>query len=485
LGKKKFLQKTILVLIIGCNAVVAYFIISALFSTFINSGSRLFDLLVFSAVLLIVLSLKDYLYRFVEKYFCPAESDYKKSILEFVRTLSLTLDPDELITKLLTRLTKIMGLAKAVLYLETYEQEKIKIYELGNTEEGVIISRIPEKDDPFFNLLTGQEAIKTDEFMIKYYMKIRNALEEHQISLSLPLIVSNRLVGILNLWNTSYEKEFTPEEIFLLETVSTQASIAIDNALTYKRLERAYRELSETQEELIKAEKLSAVGKITSSIIHDIKNPLTNIMGFSQLTSLKTEDKILKQYAENIFYSAEQMLNMVKEILDFVKGKETELSLAPYKLEEVVSKTVEDLKSYLEHNNIELKVMQKFKKNVYLDKFKITRVLYNIIKNAAESMPEGGVLTIRTFSENNKALISVNDTGTGMSEEVRDKIFNPFFTNGKKTGTGLGLSIVRKIIEAHKGKIKVDSEKGKGTTFLISLPVQPSVKKQPSAKKQF
>ena len=115
---------------------------------------------------------------------------------------------------------------------------------------------------------------------------------------------------------------------------------------------------------------------------------------------------------------------------------------------------------------------QEFDGEIPVDELKILRVFYNVIKNAAESMPAGGKLTIKTYSLNNKAVISISDTGTGISSEIKDKIFNPLFTYGKNNGTGLGLSIVKKIVEAHKGKIEIESKEGEGTTFYISLPVE-------------
>jgi len=389
-----------------------------------------------------------------------------------VRSLSLTIDLDEIITKLVNRLSKIMAISKVSIYLKTEESEKVKVYETSEQKENnEIIFYEPDKNDPFFVSLIEQEKINTEEFMINYYLKISEELEKRKISLSLPLIVQNRLIGILNLGNKKFEDEFSQEDIFLLETISTQASIAIDNAISYKKLEKAYKELKNTQEELIKAEKLSTIGRMASSIIHDVKTPITSIIGFAQLIGFKTENKLLQEYTKQIIRSAEQMHGMIQEILDFAKGKEKELNKKKHNLEEIIDEAVLELKNYLEHNNIKLKLVRDFNNSLYLDKQKVVRVLYNVIKNAIESMPDGGRITIKTYPDNNNAVISITDTGKGIHPEIKNKIFEPFFSNGKNNGTGLGLSIVKKIVEAHKGKISVESNPGKGTTFFISFPI--------------
>jgi signal transduction histidine kinase len=113
----------------------------------------------------------------------------------------------------------------------------------------------------------------------------------------------------------------------------------------------------------------------------------------------------------------------------------------------------------------------RFKGKVKLDQDKVVRVFYNIASNARDAMPQGGKLTVRTEAADGFVKVEFVDTGSGMPEEVKKKIFEPFMTYGKKHGTGLGMAIVKKVIDDHKGKIEIDSEMGKGTTIRMLFPV--------------
>jgi len=128
----------------------------------------------------------------------------------------------------------------------------------------------------------------------------------------------------------------------------------------------------------------------------------------------------------------------------------------------------------LEKNNVALKKFPQFKGIVNLDQDKIVRVFYNIASNARDAMPQGGTLTVTTIEEDEYVRIDFSDTGTGMPEEVKKRIFEPFMTYGKKHGTGLGMSIVKKVVDDHHGKIEINSVMGKGTTITIYLPTKKS-----------
>ncbi|HTY38577.1 MAG TPA: HAMP domain-containing sensor histidine kinase, partial [Bacteroidota bacterium] len=137
---------------------------------------------------------------------------------------------------------------------------------------------------------------------------------------------------------------------------------------------------------------------------------------------------------------------------------------------ETMSAVLDFIEKDLSKNNVQLVRQTEFKGMVKMDQDKMVRVFYNLASNARDAMPQGGSLTVSTAPSNGFVKIEFRDSGTGMPEEVRKRIFEPFMTYGKKHGTGLGMAIVKKVIDDHQGKIEIDSEMGKGTTIRILLP---------------
>jgi signal transduction histidine kinase len=173
--------------------------------------------------------------------------------------------------------------------------------------------------------------------------------------------------------------------------------------------------------------------------------------------------------ADEITRQIDRFVSMTQEILDFSKG------VSVTNIEEVeIRNFIDSVLTFIEKDCIKRQI--KLEKNTtYTGKFKLDpdkmmRVFYNIAGNAADAMPDGGNLKISTFKSDNMLKIEFTDTGKGMTDAIKSKIFEPFFTAGKKHGTGLGMAIVKKIVEDHQGKIEIESELGKGTTMRIELP---------------
>jgi signal transduction histidine kinase len=157
--------------------------------------------------------------------------------------------------------------------------------------------------------------------------------------------------------------------------------------------------------------------------------------------------------------------------LDFTRG------VSASNFQDMEFKTVMDdvlsfIEKDLEKNNVKLEKNPNFEGIVTMDQDKIVRVFYNIASNARDAMPQGGMLTLTTALDGGYVRIDFKDTGTGMPDEVKKKIFEPFMTYGKKHGTGLGMAIVKKVIDDHHGTIDIESEMGHGTTITIRLPVK-------------
>jgi signal transduction histidine kinase len=171
-----------------------------------------------------------------------------------------------------------------------------------------------------------------------------------------------------------------------------------------------------------------------------------------------------------MIHQVDRFVKMAQEILDFSKGQSS-MNIQELDFAEVMNSVLDFIQKDLEKNKVELVRKTSFAGKVKMDQDKIVRVFYNIASNARDAMPQGGSLTVITEKQNDFVKIDFKDSGTGMPEEVKKRIFEPFMTFGKKHGTGLGMSIVKKVIDDHKGRIDIESEMGKGTTIHVYLPL--------------
>ena len=233
------------------------------------------------------------------------------------------------------------------------------------------------------------------------------------------------------------------------------------------------RELRGIQQALLQSEKLAAMGRLTSQIAHELNNPIYGIMNTLEL--LKTEippESKRRRILELSLSEIQRLSEMLRNMLSFSKPEEEKRK--PVKIDELIEGILLVMEKQMREANI--KVETSFGEEipeVLASTNQMRQVFLNIFKNAKEAMPKGGTLFVRTKMEDNRVLIQIQDTGVGIPNEIRDKIFEAFFTTKQKVkGVGLGLSVCYGIIRDHGGEIKIKSEEGKGTTFTISLPVE-------------
>jgi PAS domain S-box-containing protein len=241
------------------------------------------------------------------------------------------------------------------------------------------------------------------------------------------------------------------------------------------------RELREIQQALLQSEKLAAMGRLTSQIAHELNNPIYGIMNTLELlkTEIPPENK-RRRILELSLSEIQRLSEMLRNMLSFSKPEEEKRR--PVKIDELIEGILLVMEKQMKESNIQVEAsFDSDIPEVMASTNQMRQVMLNILKNAKEAMPKGGTLTVRTAREGNKVLITTQDTGIGIPEEIRDKIFEAFFTTKQKVkGVGLGLSVCYGIIKDHGGEIKVESEEGKGTTFTISLPIGSSI---PDSKK--
>ncbi|MFC1693221.1 ATP-binding protein, partial [Candidatus Latescibacterota bacterium] len=294
---------------------------------------------------------------------------------------------------------------------------------------------------------------------------------------TVPLIVKNEVIGVILADNAYSEKPITEESIEELSMFSVPAALAIEKANMLqvfeekvKELEKAYIALEKTHDMLIRHEKLAAIGEVSAHLAHEIRNPLATIGGFAKSIPRKYEDRTRTvRNAKIIVQEVKRLENILSNVLDFTKTG------IPNKVLSDINRIVKETLSVMEdqaasHNVIIVMDITEEKLEAKFDVPQIKQVLINVVQNALNAMPNGGVLKIKTGWCDEDVCVTVIDTGIGIPEEYRENIFDPFFTtNG--SGTGLGLSISQRIIQNHNGKLEIKSKKGEGTTVNIVFPV--------------
>ena len=244
-----------------------------------------------------------------------------------------------------------------------------------------------------------------------------------------------------------------------------------------KELESAYQMLKQRQEQLIRSEKMAALGQLSAGIAHEIRNPLTSIKIFIQ--SLEKEidlDENQKEDFRIIMKEIDRINENITRFLNFARPEEP--LFQAINTSALMKNTVNLLAAKLKNSGIRLDIsLPDDHPPVEGDPKQLAQVFLNLLLNAVEAMPQGGMLTIRSAVKVNPDSLQeflqliIKDTGHGIPEKDRPYLFDPFFTT-KAGGTGLGLSIVYSIIQKHNGRIEVESELGKGSSFILSLPIQ-------------
>ncbi len=285
------------------------------------------------------------------------------------------------------------------------------------------------------------------------------SLKEFTNSLTVvPIITSGSLHGLFCL-GSSKEAAFSENDEYIASIVASQAT-----------------SIYEQQRAVLNATRLVTMGKMMSEISHDLKKPLTNIRGSLQVMRERWPE--ITQ-SDEFFHTAEEELGrlneLVKELVDF--SSPTKYQSEDKRLEDLIERVIRLVENDLKKHNVEIvKQLESGLPPVPVIENKIVELLLNLIINAIDAMPEGGTLTFAgralepVDDKGHRVELRISDTGVGIPPEQIDRIFDRYFTT-KDTGTGLGLAICERIVMAHNGTITLESEQGKGTTFVIELPV--------------
>jgi signal transduction histidine kinase len=224
-------------------------------------------------------------------------------------------------------------------------------------------------------------------------------------------------------------------------------------------------------EQLLRSERLTVLGTMLSSIVHDLKNPMAAITSSVSYLEQKAPDAFTKSAAQIIKSSADRVILLTEELLDFARGT-ARLRPTWTTSARLLDLLETEILEQIRRTAISVEVENRTKESFWIDEMRVTRCLANVVKNAREAMRDRGKLRLEFEDRDSGLLISVADSGPGIPEGIRGQVFEPFMTYEKRTGTGLGLSIAKSCVDGHEGKISFETRPGVGTTFSIWLPKQ-------------
>ena len=272
-------------------------------------------------------------------------------------------------------------------------------------------------------------------------------------ALCVPVRDGGETLGALELLNK--RGPFDDEDLAIVGAVASQ--IAARVGAERLRAERA------------REERLSTIGQLLSGVLHDLRNPLTVISGYTQLMT-KEPDPAARQRMADLLLSQFELVNaMTREVLDFARGK-VQVLRRKVNVNVFLRDVAEALRSELDPAGVELQLRVGWGGTARFDEVKLRRAIVNVARNAAEAMRGGGRFSIHVARRGDRLVLRMSDTGPGIPEEIRARLFQSFATHGKEGGTGLGLAIVRRIAEEHGGTVACRTRSGRGTTFTLSIP---------------
>ena len=455
------------------------------------------------------------------------------SLLKAAQTISSSIELDQLLTSLTKIILENSGAKKSALVLPENAIWQVKAITSINQENSPFSTQtildsqsidtcedIPRK---IINYVKNtQETIVIDNCQTDIPGVIGEYMLEHQPQsiLCMPITNQGHLVAILYLENKLTSGVFTQERLQVINLLSSQAAISLENARLYQQAQQALEDLQQAQLKIVQSEKMSALGNLVAGVAHEMNNPLGFISATLEQTKPTLADIVehLALYQENVSEPGEEIIEHAEEIdLDYsledlpkmvdsmvmacdrLKNISTSLRTfsradkdykVKFNIHDGLDSTILILKHRLKANEKrpEIEVITDYGDISQIECFpgQLNQVFMNILANAIDALDESNYgrnfeeikinpnkIIIKTLTENEQVKISIADNGKGMSQELKTRIFDHLFTTkGVGKGTGLGLAIAKQIVEEkHEGRLEVESELGKGTSFYIKLPI--------------
>ena len=407
-----------------------------------------------------------------------------RALGEVGQAVSSTLDLETVLTSIVSHAVQLSGTDGGAIYEYDEASEEFLLRATDHMEEELInaLRASPPRlgDGVVGRAAASREPVQVPNILEEraYAPRMRQLLERFgfRASLAVPLLREDRLIGGLVVRRKSIG-EFRPEVIELLKTFATQSVLAIQNA-------RLFREIEEKSKQIEAANRHKS--EFLANMSHELRTPLNAIIGFSEVLGERMFGELNEkqaEYTDDILTSGRHLLSLINEILDLskVEAGRMELEVATFDLPLAIDNARTFVRERATKHGINLDVTVDERLGDFVgDERKIKQILLNLLSNAVKFTPEGGRIGIKARQADGSVEISVSDTGIGIAPEDQPKIFEEFRQVGgdythKTEGTGLGLTLAKKFVELHGGRIWVESEVGKGSTFSFTLPERSSL----------
>jgi signal transduction histidine kinase len=357
-------------------------------------------------------------------------------------------------------------------YFADSAETALKILEENEINILVVDYRMPEVDGLSLLKLVKDKYPEVMRIILTGYPDLSMLLDAvNEVGIFRVLLKPWRNEELKHAINQALEYQHLQRENRALMELTTKQNRELRemNSKLLDLVEEKTREWLDIKEKLIQMDKLSILGFMTSVVAHELNNPLTVILAITEM-SLKELDERSEIYKnlKEIDSAATRCREIVNRYLKFTRSSRNE-EMTPLSIRDVINNAISMMKPLLTKKSIDITTEIEETPMIYGNFNRLLQVFLNLIRNSMDSMDEGGKISIKVGRDKNNIIITIADTGKGIPETIRDKIFMPFFTT-KDNGTGLGLSIVDGILKDHGGKIKLNNSGNQGTIFTINLP---------------
>jgi len=445
--------------------------------TFMNQEQILFTLVqVVTIGLVVALTLPRWLpraERMMQERMFGKRYGYQDTLAHLVKDLSRIATIDQVLGTVATTVHSQMQVSRVIILMQDLLSSDYKLQaESGLGAQDDADSLVLKENAAIVKWLVGnRDALVREEIPRRVAPWLQQLLEAEldrlKVNVCVPMMLDDRLVGLIGLGEKLSRDMFFVSDLRLLETLATEVALAV----RYRHME----------DEVFRKNRLAELGTIAAGVAHEIRNPLASIKTFAQLMPERMDDPEFKnEFSKLVQKDVDRITKVIESMLAFARP--AQVTIAEHTTNDLIEEAILLVQSRLKDKRIEL--TRQFHGNpvIKVDKHQMLQVLVNLLSNAADALHERGKIRVATgvrqldMGDNgNKgrdyAVIEVADNGPGIPAAVRSRLFDPFFTT-KKGGTGLGLSISQKIVRDHGGAITVSSVEGKGTSFQVNLPLK-------------